>query len=392
MNLGFYYHVPMRRTEEGLLLPGYLAVFVDALAKEVTQLTLFLHEEKPGEMNPADTVLKESNISWVNLGPKTPAWHRSVFYRLVLKEFKPELNAVDVLLVRCPSPLAPYFSRIIKDPSRVVYYVVGDYGEGARHWKSKSIRQYFIKKYLYWNDTALKKTIKNKLLIVNSIALNKEYEKITKRVHIVKTTTLQKDDFYLRKTYNIAPPIKLLYTGRFDYQKGLKELITALSGLRKKGCDIELHMVGWEESSKNNIETNLKTFAKALDVDQHIVWHGKKKTGGELNMFYRDADIYVIPSYHEGFPRTIWEAMANSCPVIATKVGSIPYFLEHEKHALLIEPKDTDAIKDAILRLATDENLRRSLILNGFKLATENTIERQIKKLADLLRSQQEEV
>ena len=134
MNLGFYYHIPIRRTEDSLLLPGYLAVFVDALAKEVTQLTLFLHEEKPGEMNPADTVLKETNISWVNLGPKTAAWHRSIFYRSVLKEFKPELNAVDVLLVRCPSPLAPYFSRIIKDPSRVVYYVVGDYGEGARHW------------------------------------------------------------------------------------------------------------------------------------------------------------------------------------------------------------------------------------------------------------------
>ena len=107
-----------------------------------------------------------------------------------------------------------------------------------------------------------------------------------------------------------------------------------------------------------------------------------------MNQLYRDAQIYIIASVSdfEGFPRTIWEAMANSCPVIATRVGSIPHYLEHERHALLIEPKDVEGIVEAVKRLLSDEALRQKLIRNGYALAQTNTLEIQTKRLVQILK------
>lgn len=106
-----------------------------------------------------------------------------------------------------------------------------------------------------------------------------------------------------------------------------------------------------------------------------------------MNQLYRDAQLYVLASTSdfEGFPRTIWEAMANSCPVIATRVGSIPHYLEHERHALLIEPGDVEGIVQAVKRMVEDGELRRRLIRNGYAMAQSNTLDIQTKKLIQIL-------
>jgi glycosyltransferase involved in cell wall biosynthesis len=127
--------------------------------------------------------------------------------------------------------------------------------------------------------------------------------------------------------------------------------------------------------------------AKGHGFENKMKFHGFKKVGPDLNEMYRMADIYVIPSYHEGFPRTIWEAMANSLPVVATKVGSIPYFLEDKKHAILINPKKTSDIVKAVNQLISDNNLRKLLIRNGIEISKTNTLEQQTKKMVDRIKS-----
>jgi glycosyltransferase involved in cell wall biosynthesis len=96
---------------------------------------------------------------------------------------------------------------------------------------------------------------------------------------------------------------------------------------------------------------------------------------------YRMADIYILPSYYEGFPRTLWEAMANSVPVICTSVGSIPLELDNYIDALIIEPRNINEIKISIENLLVDSVLRKTLIKNGIIKASQNTLEIQSKKL-----------
>ena len=101
---------------------------------------------------------------------------------------------------------------------------------------------------------------------------------------------------------------------------------------------------------------------------------------------YRMSDIYIHPSYHEGFPRTLWEAMANSVPVICTSVGSIPLELDNSLDALIIEPRSSNEIKIAIQNLLIDSVLRKTLIKNGILKASQNTLEIQSKKLIKKLK------
>jgi glycosyltransferase involved in cell wall biosynthesis len=93
----------------------------------------------------------------------------------------------------------------------------------------------------------------------------------------------------------------------------------------------------------------------------------------------------VIPSYEEGFPRTIWEAMANSLPVVATTVGAIPRYLSHQKDAILIKPKSTTDIANAIIALIENTELRKTLIRNGMIQAENNTLEFQTKQLLTII-------
>lgn len=385
MRLGFYYHIPIAKRNNDLFLPGYLAVFVEALAKEVEEIVLFLHETPNKDIMEADTLLTASNIRWINLGGKTPAWHRSLFHKHVLKPVVENSQLFDLLLVRCPSPLAPYFRKLVLNPSKLSYLVVGDYREGANHWEVHAFRHFLIKHYLKWNDSALRKALNNQLVFTNSTILYESYKNITRQIHLIRTTTLSNSDFWTRPDDDLTFPVKLAYIGRFDRQKGLKELLQAAVNLRKTGVDVELHFSGWDDSPEKNVENELKLLAAESGISSILHWHGKKKVGEELNQMYRDADIYILPSYHEGFPRTIWEAMANSCPVIATRVGSIPSYLEHEHHALLIEPKDVESITYAVKRLVEDKTLRQKIIRNGHELAQPNTLEIQTKRLIQIL-------
>ena len=114
---------------------------------------------------------------------------------------------------------------------------------------------------------------------------------------------------------------------------------------------------------------------------------GKKQIGEELLAFYRAFDIFVIATKgNEGFPRTIWEAMSQSLPVISTRVGSIPNLLVEDETAIFIDQSSPAQLAQAILRLKDEEELRKKLIRNGYALAKTNTIEIQSKKMIDIMK------
>jgi len=108
-----------------------------------------------------------------------------------------------------------------------------------------------------------------------------------------------------------------------------------------------------------------------------------RPVGPALFEFYRRADIFVIASRSsfEGFPRVIWEAMAHNLPVVATRVGSIPLFLVHERDAILVPPHSPADLANAIARTIRDSGLRKLLIGSGMQLARMNTLEARAEEL-----------
>jgi glycosyltransferase involved in cell wall biosynthesis len=379
MKLGFYYHIPIIKKNNKFLIPSYLGVFIDSLAFYSSELVLVMHEASGQTISNCDYVLKASNVTWINLGLKTAAWHRAIFHRKILEISLRKLN-VDYLIIRSPTPLAPYFHFYISN-EKIRFFIVGDYESGYKQSKIKSLRQWAVKEYLKYNVRLFKNAIKQTNVIVNSTALFEKYKDIAPSCKLVNTTTLSNFDFYVREDTCHSNKINLLYTGRIDLNKGLVELIKATKLLIDENLYVILNIVGWENNSNKPIEKFLIDLAKELKIENNIIFHGRKTVGYDLNKMYRMADIYVIPSYHEGFPRTIWEAMANSLPVIATRVGAIPDFLTDNRNALLIPSRDINSIKLSILKVLNNRELRKSLILNGREIAKKQTLDVLTQKL-----------
>ena len=166
----------------------------------------------------------------------------------------------------------------------------------------------------------------------------------------------------------------------------MKELFYAFKELTRNFKNLHLNIVGWEDDLSKPVEKKLRGISQILDISEKVTFHGFKNVGAELNQVYKSSDIYVIPSYHEGFPRTIWEAMANSVPVVSTNVGSIPFFLKDNYSALLIKPKNTEEIVSSVTKLINNSDLRKTLIIEGIKLSKELTLDKQTKKLINILK------
>ena len=380
MKLAFYYHIPVAAKEGELFLPGYIGVFVDELARNVNKLYLIMHEATGREYEEADYQLECSNITFVNLGPKTPSWKRSLMPGKVLKEKMLEIKGCDAFLVRSPSPLAPYFHKYIKGP-KLFFLIVGDYAEGAKQIGTKGLKNKLLYMYFHHNDMKFRKRLPKTDVFVNSPELFEKYKNKSKSIELVKTTTLREEDFYKKPSTAFQDPIRLLFTGRIEPTKGLIELFEAGKRLIDTGKNIQIDIVGWENNPEKPFEKKLISYAELLGISNNITFHGKKKLGSDLNQYYRNSDIYVLPSYHEGFPRTIWEAMANKLPVVTTSVGAIPFYLKHEKSAYIVESRNVDALTKALTQCIDDYDLRSEIIKNGFDLAKENSLAIQTFKI-----------
>ena len=192
---------------------------------------------------------------------------------------------------------------------------------------------------------------------------------------------LKPEEFYYREDTCQSDALKLLFVGSLIPRKGLPILFDSLLQLRSRGTPVQLTIVG-----SGPLEQPLRTLAGDLGIIGQIDFEGHVSNRGELFRLYQQSDILVLPSYSEGFPRVIVEAMSQGLPVIATKVGGIPHRLGDEVHALLVPPGSARELASAIEKMMADGELRRSLIHNGYEFVAEAFSKDPGQQLVEALR------
>ena len=390
MRLGFFYHTPMRQTANGqLLTAGYLGVFLDSLAPHVERLLCFMYPARTdADMTECDYALQHDNIAWINIGAKQSAWKMSLFPQSYTRHLHAHLHEIDALLIRAPSPLAPALGQAVDASTPTILLLVGDYLSGIDDLSQRSLRRELIRLWARWNTFQQDRLAQHSLTFVNSQSLYDQYHGTLPDLYLTRTTTLSTSDFYSRTDTCTGDVIRLLYTGRINHAKGLLELTQATLQLRQQGYPVVLDVVGWWEEG-DTIMDEMQALAQESDDADALVYHGFKTVGAELFAYYKRADIYLIGSKSdfEGFPRSVWEAMAHSVPVVATQVGSIPHYLTDGEHALLVEPRNVSALVDATRRLIATPVLRQTLIANGYALARQNTLEIRSQELMSRIKT-----
>lgn len=386
MRLGYHYHVPLLKKKDSIWVHSYIGVFLLAIAEQVDELVLFLHEEPDQKATGYDLLIQKENIRFVSLGTKTPAWDRLLFPGRYLAKVKREIEQCDAIILRSPSPLSPAIFTQFNSRVKCFFLIVGDYAEGIKYLIQPWYRFWAIKLLLIRNHNQLSKALFHQNFFVNSSALYNNYKHEARKIEVINTSSITEADFFSREDTCGGGDVRLLYTGRFDLAKGLRELVEAVALLRKKDVQVSLHLVGWEDYPHKPVENLLMENAKSAGIEDSVFFYRKMTVGAELNEMYRKSDLYVLPSYFEGFPRSIWEAMANSLPVISAAVGGIPHLLENRKEVLFCEVKNSEDLAEKIQLLIKDRNLRQTLIRNGFVKAREARLEIQTARMINSIK------
>jgi len=154
-----------------------------------------------------------------------------------------------------------------------------------------------------------------------------------------------------RKKCGITEENIILFLGRIHKIKGLDILVEAVAALIKEGRSIRLVIAGPDYGYLDY----LKKLAKKLRIDDRITFTGF--IFGEMKLAaYVDADVYVLPSIYETFPITVLEACACATPVIVTDRCQIADLVRD--NVGFVVPCDKDRLRDAILNMLTDKELR----------------------------------
>lgn len=162
----------------------------------------------------------------------------------------------------------------------------------------------------------------------------------------------------MRRTERADKPFEILFVGNLTERKGVSDLLEALKKLSKpKGS--------WHATFAGGGDVEgYRRKVRDMDLDDQVLFFGWARQD-QAAQLQANADVLVLPSYDEGLPLVILEALSNGVAVICTPVGEIPHNLKNGRDALFIPPGDCNALAAAIQRLMDEPSLRRSLESTG---------------------------
>jgi glycosyltransferase involved in cell wall biosynthesis len=132
-----------------------------------------------------------------------------------------------------------------------------------------------------------------------------------------------------------------LFAGRLAEQKGLFDLLTAISIVSRQGYRFTVDIVGGGVLAKK-----LGEEVRRLSIEKHVNFHGQTPPE-EMSLHYRTAHILILPSLYEGHPLVINEAMSHGMPVIVTRSGGPEYFVE-QSMGTVCNPGKAHELADAM--------------------------------------------
>ncbi|WP_411733909.1 glycosyltransferase [Paeniglutamicibacter sp.] len=164
--------------------------------------------------------------------------------------------------------------------------------------------------------------------------------------------------------------LRVVFAGRIQRLKGPQILVRALAilSLERPDLDVKLSVIGARSGAK---ELNLQKIVEAESVE-HLVSFSLPMPAAHLAEAFRCADVVAVPSYSESFGLVALEAQACGTPVLASRVGGLPYAVRDGHTGILVDGSEPAAWAVALAKLASDEPLRRILGRQAAEFAAEH--------------------
>jgi glycosyltransferase involved in cell wall biosynthesis len=151
-----------------------------------------------------------------------------------------------------------------------------------------------------------------------------------------------------------ARSVSALFLGELIPRKGVFDLLPAFKTVRATIADTRLELCGVGELER------VRALLSSLHIEDSVEMPGWV-SGVEKARRLRHAGVYVLPSYNEGLPMSILEAMSYGMPIVSTRVGGIPELVRHGLDGYLVEPGDVGGLASAMTEILSDPELRRRM-------------------------------
>lgn len=202
------------------------------------------------------------------------------------------------------------------------------------------------------------------------------------KIHVVRCG-IELAEFDRRLDGSRPPgPLQILNVGRLHPVKGQAVLLEAFAHLLETGVDARLTIVGDGERREA-----LHQRAAELGVADRVTFTGSVGQD-DIRAFYERADVFCLPSFGEGIPVVLMEAMAMRVAVVSSRIMGIPELVEDEVGGLLVPPGRPDLLAAALRRMGHDPDLRERLTRQAHdKVAADHDGARAAEQLHELFAS-----
>ena len=186
-------------------------------------------------------------------------------------------------------------------------------------------------------------------------------------------------EFLPKRVEHASETFIVLCVGRLVPAKGQHQLLDAVERLAAGGRNVRVHLVGGGPD-----ETSLRQRAAQFKDPSIVVFEGPVNHD-RISALYKMADLFCIPSFAEGIPIVLMEAMASGIPCVTTQVAGIPELIRPGLDGLLVAPSDIESLTQALATLMDDPILRKRLGCSGRTRVLEHyDLRRNVETLANI--------
>jgi glycosyltransferase involved in cell wall biosynthesis len=297
------------------------------------------------------------------------------------------------LLTKFPNPTLAYFEKYLQYPDiihgtdHIVYPCQKSFKVMTIHdltfikypeYVPLIVKTYTerIKRCLKWTDLIITMAETTKEDIVHYLQVNPH------KIWVIPLASRYSIQENLKTSPTDDQPY-ILFVGTFEPRKNIKTLVLAFDYLKKKfDLPHRLVLIGKKGWGYESILKCIENSAYKKDI-----YHLNYLADELVAQFYQHAEVFVYPSFYEGFGLPVLEAMNLGTPVITSNVSSLPEVVDSA--AITINPQDFIELAEAIFKVLSNDDLRKQLILNGRtraqKFSWEKTAKQTLKAYYSLL-------
>ncbi|HUS50294.1 MAG TPA: glycosyltransferase family 4 protein [Candidatus Paceibacterota bacterium] len=238
-------------------------------------------------------------------------------------------------------------------------------------WTDSLFRPVILRPFLFFNDlffNYISYKMIDKIIAITPWELD-IIEKYTEKqkIKVIPNGTdniffkqIKNNDF--KRKYKIKEKNLVLFFGRLNATKGPEKLALVARKISTKRKDIAFVWVGPDEGKASEVKKLIKSY-------KNMKYLGPICDKLEVAKMYQAADVYVLPSYREGLPLTLFEAMASGLPIVASPVNGIPFEMEEGKNGFFSNYGDFKSLEKNILKLIENPAISRKISLANTKKA-----------------------